>query len=44
MGEWIERIGWSRFFKLSGIPFTKHHIDDFTHAGETFKRSVHLKH
>jgi len=44
MGEWIERIGWSRFFKLSGIPFTKHHIDDFTHAGETFRRSVHLKH
>jgi len=44
MGEWIERIGWSRFFKLTGIPFTKYHIDDFTHAGETFKRSAQLKH
>ena len=22
MGEWIERIGWPRFFQLTGIPFT----------------------
>jgi sulfite reductase beta subunit len=43
MGEWIERIGWPRFFKLSGIPFTRDHIDDFTHAGETYKRSAQLK-
>ena len=43
MGEWIERIGWPRFFELTGIPFTKYHIDDFKHAGETFKRSTHLK-
>ena len=32
MGEWIERIGWERFFALTGIPFTDQHIDDFTHA------------
>jgi sulfite reductase beta subunit len=44
MGEWIERIGWPRFFKLAEIPFTKHHIDDFTHAGETFNRTTQLKH
>jgi sulfite reductase beta subunit len=44
MGEWIERIGWSKFFGIAGIPFTKYHIDDFTHAGETYKRSTHLKH
>jgi len=44
MGEWIERIGWPRFFKLADLPFTKYHIDDFTHAGETYKRSVQLKH
>ncbi len=43
MGEWIERIGWPRFFKLTGIEFTKYHIDDFRHAGETYKRSTHLK-
>jgi len=44
MGEWIERIGWPQFFKLTGIEFTKYHIDDFTHAGETFNRSTHLRH
>ncbi len=42
MGEWIERIGWPKFFKLAGIKFQKEHIDDFKHAGLTFKRSTHL--
>ncbi len=44
MGEWIERIGWPAFFDLTGIEFTKYHIDDFKHAGESFKRSVHFRH
>lgn len=44
MGEWIERVGWPRFFKLTGIPFQKEHIDDFKHAGLSFKRSAHLTH
>jgi len=43
MGDWIERIGWPRFFKLTGLEFTKHHIDDFKHAGLSFKRSTHLR-
>jgi sulfite reductase beta subunit len=43
MGEWIERIGWPRFFRLAEIPFTKLHIDDFTHVGETYKRSLQVK-
>ena len=43
MGEWIERIGWPKFFELTKIPFTKLHIDDFTHAGETFKRSAQVR-
>ncbi|MBI3013725.1 MAG: dissimilatory-type sulfite reductase subunit beta [Candidatus Tectomicrobia bacterium] len=43
MGEWIERIGWPRFFQKTGIPFTKQHIDDFRHAGLTYQRSVHIK-
>jgi len=42
VGEWIERIGWPKFFKLTGIEFTKQHIDDFKHAGLTYKTSVHL--
>jgi sulfite reductase beta subunit len=44
IGEWIERIGWPKFFKLTGIEFTKYHLDDFTHAGESFKRSAQLRH
>jgi sulfite reductase beta subunit len=43
MGEWIQRIGWPRFFQKTGIPFTKQHIDDFRFAGTTYQRSVHLK-
>ncbi len=42
MGEWINRIGWPRFFKMAGIEFQKEHIDDFKHAGLTYKRSTHL--
>ncbi len=44
MGEFIERIGWPRFFELTGIEFTKEHIDDFKHAGLTYKRSAQLRH
>jgi sulfite reductase beta subunit len=44
MGEWIERIGWPKFFEVADLPFTRYHIDDFKHAGETFKRSTHIKH
>jgi sulfite reductase beta subunit len=43
MGEWIQRIGWPRFFQKTGIPFTKQHIDDFRHAGLTYQRSMHFK-
>ncbi|HIQ22204.1 MAG TPA: dissimilatory-type sulfite reductase subunit beta [Planctomycetes bacterium] len=44
MGEFINRIGWKRFFELTGIEFSKEHIDDFKHAGLTYKRSAQLRH
>jgi len=44
MGAWIDRIGWPRFFELIDQPFTKYHIDDFKHAGETFTRTTQLRH
>ena len=44
MGEWIERIGWPRFFELTGIEFSKYHIDDFSHAGLSFRTSMHFRH
>ncbi len=44
MGEFIERIGWPKFFELTGIEFQKEHIDDFKNAGLSFKRSAQLRH
>jgi sulfite reductase beta subunit len=44
MGEFIDRIGWPRFFEMTGIEFTKEHIDDFKYAGLTYKRSAQLRH
>jgi sulfite reductase beta subunit len=43
MGEWIERVGWETFFKLTGLPFTEQHIDDFTHAVETYRTTTQFK-
>ncbi len=37
VGEWIERIGWERFFKLTGINFTYQSIDDFTFMRDTLR-------
>jgi sulfite reductase beta subunit len=43
IGEWINRVGWERFFSLTGIPFTDQHIDDFDLATETFRTSAQFK-
>ncbi len=43
MGEWIERIGWERFFSLTGIEFTYQHIDDFTFMRDTMRTSAAFK-
>jgi sulfite reductase beta subunit len=43
MGEWIERIGWERFFSLTGIEFTHQHIDDFTFMRDTLRTSAAFK-
>ena len=43
VGEWIERVGWPRFFQLTGFEFTRYHIDDFKHAGLTYARSAQIR-
>ncbi|EGO65655.1 dissimilatory-type sulfite reductase subunit beta [Acetonema longum] len=43
MGEWIDRIGWERFFEKTGLPFTDKHIDDFTHATTTFRSTTQFR-
>ena len=43
IGEWIDRIGWPKFFKLTGFEFTKYHIDDFKLADKTLRKSMHFR-
>lgn len=43
VGEWIERVGWPRFFELTNLPFTKYHIDDWRGARGTFNTSTHVR-
>lgn len=43
VGEWVERIGWESFFKVTNLPFTFQHIDDFTIARETYRNSAAFK-
>jgi len=42
IGEWIDRITWPKFFRMTGFEFQKEHIDDFKHAGLTYRRSAHI--
>ncbi len=43
LGEMIERIGWAKFFKLTGFEFTKYHIDDYRLATKSYNMSAHLR-
>ncbi len=44
LGEWAERIGWERFFSLTGLEFTHHLIDDFRDpAYYTWRQSTQFK-
>jgi sulfite reductase beta subunit len=43
VGEWIERIGWERFFEVCEIPFVFQHIDDYRWAYDTYRTSMHFK-
>ena len=43
VGEWIERIGWERFFDQAGITFTHQHIDDYRLAMTTWRTTTQFK-
>ncbi|MDR3176650.1 MAG: dissimilatory-type sulfite reductase subunit beta [Desulfovibrio sp.] len=44
VGEWIARIGWERFFSLTGLEFTHHLIDDFREpAYYTWRQTTQFK-
>ncbi len=43
MGEWIERVGWKRFFKETDLSFEIDMIDSYRHARTTFNQSAHVR-
>lgn len=43
LSDWVERIGWSRFFELTELPFTKYHIDDWRGARRSLNASAHIR-
>ena len=43
IGEWIDRVGWPRFFEETGFEFTKYHIDDSASARSTFNMSSQVR-
>ncbi len=43
LGEWIERIGWPRFFELTGLPFTRFHIDNWRGSRASLNASTHIR-
>jgi sulfite reductase beta subunit len=42
-GEWTERIGWEKFFKLAELPFPIQLIDDFELARDTLRNTTQFK-
>jgi len=43
IGEWIDRIGWERFFERTGIEFKHQHIDDYRLAMTTWRTTTQFK-
>ncbi|MDI6907225.1 MAG: dissimilatory-type sulfite reductase subunit beta [Thermoanaerobacterales bacterium] len=43
LGDWAERIGWEKFFELTGLPFTDHLLDDHRLAYDTYRTSTLFK-
>ncbi|ABK44658.1 dissimilatory sulfite reductase beta subunit [Magnetococcus marinus MC-1] len=43
VGEWAERIGWKKFFEVTGLPFDKYMIDNYRHARNSFNQSAHIR-
>ncbi len=43
IGEWIDRIGWERFFEKTGLEFRHEHIDDYRLAMTTWRTTTQFK-
>ena len=43
LSDWVERIGWPRFFEKTELPFTKYLIDDWRGARANLNASTHIR-
>ncbi|HET9670171.1 MAG TPA: dissimilatory-type sulfite reductase subunit beta [Casimicrobiaceae bacterium] len=43
IADWVERIGWPRFFEKTGLPFTKYLIDDWRGSRASLNASTHIR-
>ncbi|MDH4262366.1 MAG: dissimilatory-type sulfite reductase subunit beta [Spirochaetia bacterium] len=43
MGEWIDRIGWKKFFEKTELPFDRWMIDSYRHARVSLNKSAHVR-
>jgi sulfite reductase beta subunit len=43
LADWIERIGWPRFFEKCDLPFTKYLIDDWRGSRASLNASTHIR-
>lgn len=43
LSDWVERVGWPRFFELTELPFTKFHIDDWHGSRRSLNASTHIR-
>jgi sulfite reductase beta subunit len=43
LGEWVERIGWPRFFELTDLPFTRYHVDNWLGARSSLNASTYIR-
>ncbi|MCU0972247.1 MAG: dissimilatory-type sulfite reductase subunit beta, partial [Gammaproteobacteria bacterium] len=43
LSDWIDRIGWPRFFERCDLPFTKYLVDDWRGARSTLNASTHIR-
>jgi sulfite reductase beta subunit len=43
LADWIDRIGWPRFFEKTGLPFTKYLIDDWRGSRSNLNASTHIR-
>ena len=43
INDWIDRVGWPRFFELTELPFTKFHIDNWRGSRKSLNASTHMR-